>query len=157
MCQASIYLSVRKLEFGDSVMWQNYSLNRYQFLSPIAICFHVFTLPKSAFYSKRRGPRGLYMVSRPYCFPQWLHHFYVSINRAHAFQFPHLLANTCYFPVVDSSHFNGCGALVSFEKYAFAAWFQSSQALLRCQPGWKRRAADGLCRDFQSGHWSGLW
>ena len=69
-------LSIRKLEFGDSVMWQNYSLNCYQLLSPVAIlCFRVFILSKSAFCFKRRGHRGLNTVSRPYCFPQWPHHF----------------------------------------------------------------------------------
>ena len=32
--------------FGDSVTWQNYRLNCYQFLSPTAIlCFHIFAFP----------------------------------------------------------------------------------------------------------------
>lgn len=32
--------------FGDSVTWQNYRLNCYQFLSPTAIlCFRIFASP----------------------------------------------------------------------------------------------------------------
>ena len=47
MCQAflNLYVSGNR-EFGDSVIWQNYSLNYYQSLSPTAIlCFYIFTFP----------------------------------------------------------------------------------------------------------------
>ena len=51
--------------FGDAVMWQNYSLNCYQFLSPSShgLFLHLHISPslslESAFYFKRQGYRGL--------------------------------------------------------------------------------------------------
>ena len=51
-CKNNLGMCVRRLclsgnwQFGDSVMWRNYSLNCYQFLSPTAIlCFYIFTFP----------------------------------------------------------------------------------------------------------------
>jgi len=54
-------------------MWQNYSLNYYQFPRPTAILFprlHIYqslTL-ESALYFKRQGHRALYTVSKPETF-----------------------------------------------------------------------------------------
>ena len=152
-----LYLS-GNWDFGGSIMWQNYSLNCYQLLSPVAIlCFHVFILPKSAFCFKRRGHRGLYMVSRPYCFPQWPHHFTFPSTEHERSSCPTSLLTLVIFQLSIVVILMGVVHWFLLKSYVFAAWFQSSQALLRCQPGWKRRAADGLCRDFQSGHWSGPW
>ena len=51
-CKNNLEMCVRGLclsgnwQFGDSVMWQNYSLNCYQCLSPTAtLCFCIFTFP----------------------------------------------------------------------------------------------------------------
>ena len=45
MCVRPLYV-LGNLEFGNSVMLQNYSLNCYQFPSPTAIlCFYIFTFP----------------------------------------------------------------------------------------------------------------
>ena len=44
-CVSGVYLYLSEnWEFSDSAMWQNYSLNYYQFPRPTAIlCFHIFT------------------------------------------------------------------------------------------------------------------
>ena len=60
----NLYLS-GNWEFGDAVMWQNYSLNCYRFLSPNShnLFLHLHICPsltlESAFYFKRQGHRGL--------------------------------------------------------------------------------------------------
>lgn len=72
MCQAIIYLS-GNWKLGGSVMWQNYSLNYYQFfnLKPLFVstssCFPVIN-SRSAFYFRKQGHRAcsirsLYTVS----------------------------------------------------------------------------------------------